>query len=178
MTLTVIAVAIELSIGEFSEDLQDFQMTLEAIDMESVKENTVRRAAEEMASMVRQAVFESSIKSPASKISPYESGDGPPLATNEAWMVEKDGPNRYTVRPHPQVRQRAVVLNFGYPGEITPKNGEFLRFTVEGEPVYARSVEGPDETGYWQAAYRRMQNSGKIEEIAAEELNREFEENT
>jgi len=178
VTLTVIAVAIELSIGKFSDDLDDFQATLEAIDMESVKERTVKRAADEMAGMVRQAVFESSIKSPASKISPYESGDGPPLATNDAWIVTKDGANRYTVRPHPQVRQRAVVLNFGYPGKITPKNGEFLKFTVEGEPVWAREVDGPEATGYWQSAIQRMRNSGKLEEIAAEELNEEFEENT
>jgi len=170
--------ALEMNIGQFSDDLEDFQITLEAIDMESVKENTVRRAAQEMAGMVRQAVFESSIKSPASKISPYESGDGPAMATSDAWLVEKDGPSSYTVRPHPQVRQRAVVLNFGYPGEITPKNGEFLKFTVEGQPVWARSVDGPDATGYWQAAIQKMRNSGKLEEIAAEELNKEFEENT
>lgn len=177
MTLTVIAVAIELSIGEFSKDLEDFQMSLEAIDIESVKEKSVRRAAQEMAGMVRQAVFESSIRSPADKISPYEGGDGPPLATNEAWLVKKDGANRYTVQPHPRVRQRAVVLNFGYPGEITPKNSEFLVFEVEGQPVFAKSVEGPEATGYWQAAYQRMKNSGKFEDIIAEELNEEFEEN-
>lgn len=175
MTLTVIAVAIELSIGEFSEDLEDFEMSLKAIDMETVKRNTVRRAAQEMASMVRQAVFESSINSPADKISPYESGDGPPLATNDAWLVKKESNNEYSVQPKPEVRQRAVVLNFGYPGEITPTDSPFLVFEVNGEPVWAKSVEGPEATGYWQKAYQRMQESGKLEEIAEEELSDEFE---
>lgn len=169
---------IKLSIGEFSDDLDDFQASLEAIDMESVKERTVKRAAEELAGMVRQAVFESSIKSPASKISPYESGDGPPLATRDAWIVTKEGSSSYSVRPHPKVRQRAVVLNFGYPGKITPKNGEFLKFTVEGEPVWAREVDGPEATGYWQAAIQNMRSSGKLEDIAEEELQKEFEEKT
>lgn len=172
----VIAVAIELSIGEFSEDLEDFEMKLKAIDMETVKRNTVRRAAQEMASMVRQAVFESSIKSPADKISPYEEGDGPPLATNDAWLVKKKSNNEYSVQPKPQVRQRAVVLNFGYPGEITPTDEPFLVFEVNGEPVWAKSVEGPEPTGYWQKAYQRMQESGKLEEIAEEELSDEFDE--
>lgn len=175
MTLTVIAVAIEYEIGAISEDLEDFQITLRSVDMESVKERTLKRVAKEMSNMVRQAVFESSIKSPADKISPYEGGDGPPLATGDAWIVAKEGAN-YTVRPHPEVRQRAVVLNFGYPGEITPNNGEFLKFTVEGQPVWAKSVSGPEATGYWQAAYQRMENSGKLQDIAGEELRKEFDE--
>jgi hypothetical protein len=168
---------INYEIGEISDDLEDFRITLRSIDMESVKERTLKRVAQEMSKMVRQAVFESSIKSPADKISPYEGGPGPPLATGDAWIVKKEGAN-YVVRPHPEVRQRAVVLNFGYPGEITPNNGEFLRFMVEGEPVFARSVSGPEATGYWQAAYQRMENSGKLEDIAGEELRREFEEST
>ncbi len=169
---------LELNIGQFSKDLEDFQVTLEAIDMESVKERTVKRAAQEMSKMVRQAIkAEPEITSPAVN-GPYERGKGPSMVQENAWLVEKDGANSYTVRPRPEVRQRAVVLNYGYPGEITPTNGEFLKFTVEGQPVWARSVEGPDYTGYWQAAIRRMRNSGKLEEIAAEELNEEFEENT
>lgn len=168
--------AINFRIQNIQKDLEKMNANLEAIDMESVKERTTRRVAEKMASMVRQAVFESSIKSPASKISPYESGDGPPLATNDAWMARKTGANRYSVFPHPEVRQRAIVLNFGYPGMIRPTNKDYLRFTVNGVPTFRKEVKGPDAVGYWQVAYRRMESSGKLEEIAEEELNIEFEE--
>lgn len=166
---------IKYDMFQIEKDLDNFLMSVESVDMESVKQETLRRVAEEMASMVRQAVFESSIKSPADKISQYEGGAGPPLATNEAWMVNKDG-NRYTVTPHPEVEQRAVVLNFGYPGTIRPTNAEYMRFTVDGVPVYRKEVPGPDETGYWQVAFQRMEQSGKLEDIAQEELNKEFEE--
>lgn len=166
---------IEYNIAEISEDLDDFQMSLKAIDMESVKENTLERIAEKMAEMVRQAVFGSSIRSPADKISPYEGGDGPPMATRDAWIAQKDG-NKWTVTPHPQVRQRAVVLNFGYPGTIRPTDSEYMRFTVNGVPTFRKEVPGPEPTGYWQAAFRRMEQSGKLTEIASEELDEEFEE--
>ena len=176
MTLTVIAVPIEYNVAEISDDLEDFQMSLQAINMESVKEQTLRRVAQEMAEAVRQAVVaEDDITSPAMN-GPNERGKGPSMATGDAWLVEKEGSNSYTVQPHPQVRQKTVVLNFGYPGEITPKNGEFLKFTIEGEPVWARSVEGPESTGYWQAAYQQMEKSGRLREIAEQELEEEFEE--
>jgi len=151
------------------------ELKLEQIDMESVKKRTLKRVAQEMAGMVRQAVFESTIKSPADKISKFEGGDGPPLATNDAWIVTNEG-NNYTVRPHPKVRQRAVVLNFGYPGKITPNNSEFLKFQIDGEPVFAKEVDGPEATGYWRVAFNRMKSSGKLEDIAKEELEIEFEE--
>lgn len=170
---------IEYDIIGIEADSKEFRMSSEAVDMESVKERTLKRIAEKMAGMVRQAVFESSIKSPASKISPYESGDGPALATikgsQPAWIVKRDSNNRYEVLPHPKVRQRAIVLNYGYPGKIEPK-GDFLRFTVNGIPVFSTEVDGPEKTGYWNAAYRRMENSGELRKIANEELDREFEE--
>lgn len=165
---------INYNLFEIEEDLEEFLISIKAVDMEVVKEETLRRVAQAMASMVRQMVFESNIRSPADKISPYEGGDGPPLATNEAWKVQKDG-NRYTVRPDPRVEQRAVVLNFGYPGMIRPTNADYMRFTVDGVPVFRKEVPGPDETGYWQAAFQRLEQSGKLEKIASEELNEELE---
>jgi len=167
---------IDYQLQNIEKDLAQMSTNIQAVDMESVKERTLKRVAEEMSGMVRQAVFESNIRSPASKISPYESGDGPPLATNDAWLVKKTGGNRYSVFPHPEVRQRAMVLNFGYPGMIRPTNAEYLRFTVDGVPVFRKEVEGPDATGYWQAAFQKMQNSDKLQEIANEELEAEFEE--
>jgi hypothetical protein len=166
---------IQLSVENIEKDLEEMEMNLHQIDMESVKEKTLKRVADEMASTVRQAVFESSIKSPASKISEYDSGEGPPMATNDAWIVKKDGENRYTVVPHPDVRQRAIVLNFGYPGKITADDG-YMEFNVNGTPMYRKEVEGPEAVGYWQAAFQKLQNSNKLQEIGEEELEIEFEE--
>lgn len=167
---------IDYGMFEIEEDLDDLLMSVEAVDMESVKEETLRRVAAEMADMVRQAVIEEpDIQSPALN-SPYERGEGPSMATKDAWMVEKRGSNRYTVTPHPLVEQRATVLNFGYPGKIRPTNADYLRFTVNGVPIFRKEVEGPDETGYWQAAFQRLESSDKLEEIAREELSEELEE--
>lgn len=144
--------------------------------MESVKENTAKRTADAMAEIVRQAVVaEDDITSPAMS-SKYSRGDGPPMATGAAWLTEKVGPNRYIVTPHPEVRQRAIVLNFGYPGRITPNNSPVLSFTINGVPVAFESVKGPDATGYWQAAYQRMQQSDKLRRIANDELEGEIED--
>jgi len=170
--------ALEMSLGSLSEDLEDFQITLEAIDMESVKEETAKRAAREMSKMVRQAVFESSINSPAKSESDFEAGTPPALVMGDAWRVGKRNTGEYFVLPHPNVRQRAIVLNYGYPGKITPNDSEFLKFKVEGEPVWAKEVDGPEATGYWQKAIRRMKDSDKLDEIAREELNKEVERNT
>jgi hypothetical protein len=161
---------------QIEQDLEEFKFKIEAIDMESVKEETLRRVAEEMSEFVREAVIaEPDITSPALN-SPYERGPGPSMATRDAWMVEKRGADRYIVSPHPKVRQRAVVLNFGYPGTIKPKNSDYLRFMVDGVPIFRKEVEGPDETGYWQAAYNRMEQSGRLAEIAQEELEEEIED--
>lgn len=167
---------INYSIQNIEKDLAQMSANVEAIDMESVKRRTLKRVADEMSKLVRQAVVdEPSITTPALN-SPYKQGPGPSMSRHDAWMVEKTGANRYSVFPHPEVRQRAMVLNFGYPGMIRPTNSEFLRFTVDGTPVYAEEVEGPEYTGYWQAAYRKLQNSNKLEEIAGQELQAEFEE--
>ena len=167
---------IDYGIFEIREDLENFALSVQAVDMESVKEETLKRVASEMAEMVRQAVIaEPSITTPALN-SPYERGPGPSMATKDAWQVTKAGGNRYTVSPHPSVRQRAIVLNFGYPGMIRPTNADYLRFTVDGVPVFRKEVPGPDETGYWQAAFQRMESSDKLEQIAQEELDEELEE--
>jgi hypothetical protein len=147
------------------------------ISMEEVKRRTLKRAADELAEMVAVAVrSEDDITSPGLN-SKYGRGPGPSMATKSAWVVERKG-NSYTVSPHPLVEQRAVVLNYGYPGKIRPKNADFLKFTVKGvpEPIYAKEVDGPDETGYWQAAMTNFEKSGRLEEIALEELEREAQE--
>jgi len=162
---------------EMRQDVRDFLLEIQAIDVEKVEENTVRRAAVEMSDMVRQAVIaEPEITTPAMN-SVFERGDGPSMATEDAWIVSKTGTSRYSVKPHPKVKQRAYVLNFGYPGKITPTNAEALRFTIDGIPVFRTEVQGPDATHYWAKAVQRMKNSDKLQKIGSEELQEEVEEN-
>lgn len=159
------------------EDIEAFRIRIQSIDMDKVKKETLKRISSKMAEMVRQAVFESSIMSPADKTAtPYNRGDGPPLATKKAWQVSQTGANRYTIRPDPRVNTRARVLNFGYPGKITPNSAEALRFEINGIPVFRTEVEGPDETGYWQKAVNKMKSGGEFERVAKDELEKEFED--
>lgn len=163
--------------SKIEQDLDEFNLRLEAIDMDSVKRKTLKRTANAMAELVRQAVVaEDDIQSPAGLLSPYESGPGAHMATLDAWHVHEKSSGQWVVEPKPQVRQRATVLNFGYPGMITPNNADALRFTVNGVPVFRESVQGPDRTGYWQAAFRRMEKSDKLRQIANEELDEEITE--
>jgi len=156
---------IEHNFGRLSESLE--------IDMEKVERNTLKRSADALAEMVRQAVVdEDSISSPANLLSEYEGGPGPSMSRRKAWVVQRIR-NKWVVRPHPQVEQRATVLNYGYPGRITPNNADALRFTINGVPVYRDSVEGPERTRYWQAAVRRFRQSGELERIAQAELREE-----
>lgn len=159
------------------EQLGSFKVSLESIDMESVKKRTAKAFAEEMAEQVRLAVVaEDDISSPARLQSQYEHGPGPSMARRAAWNVSKSGANSYTVTPHPSVRKRAEVLNYGVSGKIYPKDADALRFTIDGVPVYRPYVEGPDQTNYWSAAMRNMEASGEVEKIAEYELRAEIEE--
>lgn len=167
---------LEFSVEDLSSDLIELRSDIEAIDMDAVKKRSTKRFAEEMAEYVRKAVVNSDIQTPGMN-SIYGRGPGPSMSTASAWVVKQDGKNRYSVRPHPKVRQRAIVLNYGYPGRITPNDSEALKFEVKGvpEPVFAKSVSGPDYTGYWQAAMKNLESSGRLEEIANEELEEEVE---
>lgn len=168
--------AIQFNISEIDNDLLEFREDLSDIDMERVKESTLRRVAEEMRDMVRLAIRqEDDITSPADLNSKYTGGPGPPMSQEAAWNVEKNGSDTYIVAPNPKVRQRAMVLNYGYPGMIRPTSGEALKFEVDGSTVFASEVEGPDPTHYWRAAREMLENSGKLEEIASEELEEEVE---
>lgn len=154
------------------------EVSLSDVDMDAVERRTTKRMAEEMVEYVTDAIrMEDDITSPAMN-GPNTRGPGPSLIQEMSWKVQPTGQGDYLVRPIDAVRQRAVVLNDGYPGRIYPTSAEALKFTFEGETVYADSVEGPDETGYWDAAYRRLKKSGRPLEIAKEELEREVEEET
>jgi len=166
---------IRFSTGDLSEDLDTLKAKLEKIDEDEIKRRTSKKLALEMQDLVTAAIAqEDDITSPAMN-SKYERGKGPSLVQRAAWEVEDKG-GYYSVSPHPSVRTRAIVLNSGVAGKITPNGDGPLRFEVNGVPVYAESVDGPDATGYWQAAMRRLKSSGKIKQIARKEFRREIEE--
>lgn len=167
---------VKFGVLRIQDELEELRFNLDAIDIDKVKQETVRSTAMVMNSMVRQTlVAEERLNIPATK-GPYESGPGPSMADKDAWIVEPVGDSEYTVRPHPQVKQRAYVLNYGYSGPITPNSADALRFTINGIPVYRDSVPGPEPTNYWQAALTRMEKSGKFERIGERELRKEIEE--
>lgn len=170
-------------IDNLQADLIEFQEEVESINMQKVYRTTAKEAATTLAEMVRQAVVaEDKIKTPASLWSPYDSGPGPSLSERNAWMVTGDG-DQYIVKPKPKVEQRATVLNAGW-GTITPNSAPKLAFNVGGiaaDPnssnetgvVRTESVDGPDKTGYWQAALRRFEASDEFKRIGLQELREE-----
>lgn len=175
------------SISNIRRQLKDFRDNTEDVDTEDVKQRTLKRVAKEMNEMVRLALqAEDDITTPsinskygqgapgASKKGGQGRSKGYSMSDPRAWEVSQEG-DAYVLRPQPRVQQRAVVLNYGIPGRITPNNSEYLFFWVDGVPVLKKSVDGPDPTHYWQAAWDMLQNSGRIDEIASEELEIEFE---
>lgn len=171
-------------VDNLQTDLVEFEEYIDSVDMEKVFRTTIKEAATTLAEMVRQAVVaEEDIRSPARLNSPFENGPGPSMARRRAWKVKKKG-DRYIVKPHPEVEQRATVLNSGW-GTITPNSADKLAFTVSGIPsssegttetrslIQKDSVDGPDETAYWQAALRRFEESDELERIGVRELREE-----
>lgn len=153
-------------------DLEEFKFNIEKIDMDKVKTETVRVTANVMAKKVRDAVLqEPRINTGGS--GPYERGEGPSMGTKDAWIVEPKSDDSFEVRPHPLVRQRAIVLNDGYPGTITPDGDKKLRFTVYGVPMFREEVSGPEATNYWRVAFQQMQKSREMEKIGERELRKE-----
>lgn len=171
-------------ISKLQGDLVEFDEYIQSFDMDRVERQTLKESAKTLAEMVRQAIrAENKIESPARLNSIWEPGPGPSLVSHRAWRVIKDG-NRYIVKPHPKVEQRATVLNSGY-GEITPNSAPKLAFSVSNVPsqssgstephglIRVDSVDGPDPTEYWQAAIRRFESTDEIERIALQELREE-----
>lgn len=162
-------------ITNFSDDLSELRSIISDADIEEAKEKTLKKSAYAMAEMVRQAVVaEDKITSPAMN-GEFDRGPGTSLATLRAWKVTKTG-NNYTVKPNHRVEQRAVVLNYGYPGKIT-SNGDYpMTFNIDSvpHPVSKHEVEGPDYTGYWQKAVERFQKTDKLEKFAEEEIRKQF----
>lgn len=150
-----------ISIEEFEEDLIEFNSSIEDISMEEVKREAARRTANELVEFIKVAIkLEDDITSPSTN-SRYESGDGragkgPPLSTNAAWKVDQVGDNEFRVSPHDDAEQRVMVLNYGYPGRIYPDQKEALRFFIDGDEVFADSVEGPDPTLFWERAVKEL----------------------
>jgi hypothetical protein len=167
---------IQYQLGGIQKELENFTASIEAVDMEKVKKETLRRVAVEMAKEVRRTILlKSTIKSPAETLSPYESGPGPNLSELAAWTVRQQK-GRYIVSPQRDVRQRAIVLNYGYPGTITPNSSNAMEFEVNGVPFVRKEVEGPDAENYWRKAFNSIQQSDELERIAKEELEAEIEE--
>lgn len=167
---------LDLGIEGLEAQLTELGASFEAVDGEDITREAARRIANEAAEMVRTAVLaEDDIITPAMN-SPYDRGPGPSMSNPNAWVVKPSGKNRFIMSPHEFVEQRAYVLNYGYPGKITPNTADYLRFYVEGEPVFRKEVEGPDPTGYWEAAFRRLESSGKAEQIMEDVLDEELDE--
>lgn len=158
------------------DELGEFRVSIEEINMESVKKRTAKEFANEMAEQVRLAVVaEDDITSPAMN-SIYDRGPGPSMASRNAWQVNSMGSNGYRVTPHPQVEKRAAILNYGSDGPITPDGDKPFEIMIDGHPIYRWAVSGVPETNYWSAAMRNLEASGKIEQIAEKELRAEIEE--
>jgi hypothetical protein len=167
---------LNVSIDNWEEEFADFRFSVEDIDMEEVKQEAVKKTAHDLAEMVRLQAKEADEFTTPGINSIYSRGKGPSMATKDAWNVEPRGPNEYIVKPHPSVEQRAYVLNYGYPGRIYPNNADALRFTVDGVPVFAEWVEGPEASHYWQAAMRAIESGNKMVENGEIALREEIEE--
>lgn len=159
-------------IREFIDEIRNFKTNLVQFDVDRVKRESAKRFAEEMTDVVIDILVNHDELNVPATSGPYESGPTPSMATKRAWKVRKAGRNDYTVRPHPSVRQRAIVLNDGY-GTIEPNGDDPMGFTINGVPRLSYEVEGPDAARYWQSAFRALLQSDKIDEIAKEELNEE-----
>jgi len=162
-------------IQKFIDDVRNFKTNLIQFDVDRVKREATRQFAVEMTKMVIKTLkSHPDINAPATT-GPYESGPGPSIASREAWIVKKDSRGAYSVQPHPEVRQRAVVLNDGL-GRIEPTGDGPLRWYVNGVPRFAEFIPADkthNETRYWQTAFNSLVQSGKMEDIGVTELEAE-----
>lgn len=160
----------------YSQDLETLSAKFEALNPDRVIREGVEQTADDMAEIVRlQVSNHPDIQSPADLVSPYEGGDGPPMARKQAWNAKQTGPATWTVRPDPRVRQRAIILEYGTRDPIKARTGETMRFTINGVPVYREEVSGIEARGYWRAAMQEIRSSGKFEQNLEDEWSDELE---
>lgn len=147
----------------YANQLRTLEAKFEAIDMDRVIRRGIEQTADDLREVVRtHIVAHPGIESPARLNSPYEHGPGPSMVRRPAWIVEHTGKGTFTVKPHPKVRQRAVILEYGTRDPITPQTGDYLWFTVDGVPRSVEQVSGIEPRGYWRAAMQQIESEFRL----------------
>jgi len=107
-----------------------------------------------------------------------DKGPGPPLASEEAWVVERNGNMDYTVKTIPVVSERAFYLEFGtanliYAEDVT-ESGVFRFESTEGptsgEIIYPQVIQGVDEYSFFREAVQEFQAKDRLLDQVADEL--------
>lgn len=165
-------------------DLNKLQARFEAIDPEEAGREAVRKVAEDMREEIKAQIVASGIESPARLNSEYGHGSsgtsnaprsgGPSMVRidpgGEAWHVESVGEMQYEVFPNPKVRKRAIMLEQGTVGPITPNTADVLVFEVNGVPRFRPEVSGVDAYGYWEKAARNVSADNRLDQYFLNEL--------
>lgn len=101
-----------------------------------------------------------------------DDGDGPPLASSDAWEVSEVGNMNFLIKTDPRVAERAFFLEYGT-DTVTPTTADALRFkpksymsvpTDEDGYIYRQEVDGVREYGYFREAVREFDTSQRVKE--------------
>lgn len=164
--------------------IDKLQRNTEGVDMDKVKEQGLKNAADELAERARDNIKGTDINSPSHLNSPYYRGHpegkvtpGPSISRGEAWRVNRKGKNTYQVSIHPEVRRRAIFLEYGTSGPITSNSGNPMKFYVNGVPRLADSVSGVRAQGFWRGALAHMRSKDRVQHHVEKVLENELEKN-
>lgn len=170
---------IDLDEEEIQEQLRSMERRMATIDIDEVRKEGAKATAEDLTQMVRDAVAaHPDISSPANLQSRYyvgspDSSKGQPLTTRAAWEVDQVGDGSYRVRPKPNVRRKAMLMEFGR-SSITTGPDNPMRFWVDGVPVFTHHVDAVEPKYYWRTAVRKVRADGVLSDNLEKELEKEF----
>lgn len=107
-----------------------------------------------------------------------DKGDGPPLASEEAWEVIRHGNMDYTVRTTPLVSERAFYLEFGTANlifaEDVTESGSFRFESTEGptagQIIYPKVIRGVEEYAFFREAVQEFNASDRLVNKVGDDL--------
>lgn len=154
-------------LGDFAEDVRD-------VDPKAARRRAMRSAMETLLDYILEEIRSEGL---FGFQTPGNRGEGPALATRAAWEVTQVQDGVWRIKVDERVADRAVYLEFGTDGPITPNDADRLKFeSQDGEMIYPKAVSGVEEYAFLRTALKRYRAENVLQNEFKNEIEREFTE--
>jgi hypothetical protein len=151
------------------EDVQDFFTNVQNFNVKSEISDAMKEVIrDEFIDILTDKIAEKGLIGRG-----VDDGDGPSLASPDAWEVNEVGNMNFLIKTDSRVAERAFFLEYETTDTVTPTTADALRFkpksymsvpTDEDGYIYRQEVDGVREYGYFREAIREFDTSQRVKE--------------